>query len=153
MSISSEWNVAYFKWVRSLAYCKSDSLVLSSYQMVIDLSHTNIGTCGRPYGWCLGSPPSLPYSSPVSLSLLPPRYRVAPTVKTHNAWGIGVYCFFRDHNVTVKSGIVCPPALEASFVHPLSVFLNGNGGITHIINDQGAGSAMGGDSPVHYVCD
>ena len=139
MSISSEWNVAY-------EYLGPFSSLLQ-VGLRSFLATTNIGTCG------LGSPPSLPYSSPVSLSLLPPRYRVAPTVKTHNAWGIGVYCFFRDHNVTVKSGIVCPPALEASFVHPLSVFLNGNGGITHIINDQGAGSAMGGDLQVHYICD
>ena len=125
------------------------------------LSHTNIGNV-RPSIWWVPpfSPLPTPYPYPLllsrllSLSLSPAtRYRVAPTVKTHNAWGIGVYCFFRDHNVTVASGIVCPRALEASFVHPLSVFLNGNGGITHIINDQGAGSAMGGDSPVHYLCD
>ena len=48
---------------------------------------------------------------------------------THDAQGVGVYSFFRDHNVTVASGIVCPAALEASFVAPLSVFLNGFGGM------------------------
>ena len=40
-------------------------------------------------------------------------YRVAPTVRAHSGWGVGVYAFFKEHNVTVASGIVCPRALEA----------------------------------------
>ena len=32
-------------------------------------------------------------------------YHVASNVKQHAGYGIGVYSFFRDHNVTVKSGI------------------------------------------------
>jgi len=78
-------------------------------------------------------------------------YRVAEGVQQHQGWGVGVYAFFRDHNVTVESGIVCPPALESSFVAPLSVFLNGNGGIRHVINDKG-GASFGPDTSVHYVC-
>jgi hypothetical protein len=82
-------------------------------------------------------------------------YRVADNVKAHQGWGVGVYCFFRDHNVTTKSGIVCPPALEKSFVNPLTVFLNGNGGIEHVINDKGGASdasAKKGATSVNYVC-
>jgi hypothetical protein len=78
-------------------------------------------------------------------------YRVSPSVKSHNAWGVGVYCFFRDHNVTVKSGIVAPAALENSFTHPMTVFLNGKGGILHVINDKG-GASEGPDSSWHYYC-
>merc|ERR1711865_164613 len=78
-------------------------------------------------------------------------YRVAPNVKSHSGYGIGVYCFFKEHTVTVKSGIVCPTALEKSFVHPMSVFLNGKGGIEHVINDKGAAST-GPDSSWHYYC-
>ena len=70
---------------------------------------------------------------------------------THSGWGVGVYSFFRDHNVAVASGIVAPAALEGSFVHPLSVFLNGNGGIDHVLNDKGAGS-FGPKTSVNYVC-
>ena len=55
-------------------------------------------------------------------------YRVVDGVQTHDARGVGVYAFFRDHNVSVASGIVCPPALESSFIAPLTVFLSGHGG-------------------------
>jgi hypothetical protein len=82
-------------------------------------------------------------------------YRVAKNVTQHQGWGVGVYSFFRDHNVTAKSGIVCPPALEKSFVNPLSVFLNGHGGIQHVINDKGGASTEGagaGKTAVNYVC-
>lgn len=67
-------------------------------------------------------------------------YRVSPNVRTHGAWGVGVYSFFRDYNVTTESGIVAPAFLEASFVAPLTVYLNGNGGLNHVINDKGGAS-------------
>ena len=82
-------------------------------------------------------------------------YRVAATVRAHAGWGIGVYSFFRDYNVTVRSGIVAPAALESSFFNSLSVFLNGHGGIEHVINDKGGASICGRGGPktsIHYVC-
>ena len=78
-------------------------------------------------------------------------YRVASGVQAHGGWGVGVYAFYRDHNVTTESGIVCPSALESSFVNPLTVFLNGNGGIKHVMNDKGDGS-FGPETSVNYVC-
>jgi len=78
-------------------------------------------------------------------------YRVASHVQSHVAYGVGVYSFFRDHNVTVRSGIVAPPALEPSFVAPLSIFLNGHGEIKHVINDKGGASTAAGKH-VNYVC-
>jgi len=78
-------------------------------------------------------------------------YRVADSVTAHKGYGVGVYSFFRDYNVSVASGIVAPAALEASFVHPLSVFLNGHGGIEHVINGKG-GASFGPSTSVHYVC-
>ena len=47
-------------------------------------------------------------------------YRVSAMVEQHKAYGLGVCCFFRDHSVTVQSGIVASH-LE-NFVHPLTVF-------------------------------
>ena len=71
-------------------------------------------------------------------------YRVDAAVMQHDAWGTGVYHFFRDHNVTVASGIVAPAALVSSFTSPLSVHLNGNGGIIqHVINDYGGQTDVG----------
>jgi hypothetical protein len=67
-------------------------------------------------------------------------YRVADTVTSHKAAGVGVYHFFRDHPVTVSTGIACPASLEASFQYPLSAYLNGNGTMKHIINDKGDAS-------------
>ena len=53
--------------------------------------------------------------------------------------------------MTVQSGIVCPAALEKSFVAPLAVFLNGHGGIRHVLNDKGHAS-FGPATSVNYVC-
>merc|ERR1711871_553555 len=78
-------------------------------------------------------------------------YRVADKVKSHSGWGIGVYSFFRDHEVTVPSGIVCPPALESSFVHSVTVKLNGHGGISHVINDKGD-AVTANVTSIGYVC-
>eukprot|EP00931_Biecheleriopsis_adriatica_P061972 TRINITY_DN372_c0_g1_i1.p1 TRINITY_DN372_c0_g1~~TRINITY_DN372_c0_g1_i1.p1 ORF type:complete len:777 (+),score=117.95 TRINITY_DN372_c0_g1_i1:43-2331(+) len=64
-------------------------------------------------------------------------YRVASNVASHSAYAVGVYHYFRDHVVTVDSGIVAPTHLEDSFVFPLSVFLNGRGFVRNIINDKG----------------
>ena len=71
-------------------------------------------------------------------------YRVSAMVEQHKAYGLGVYCFFRDHSVTVQSGIVAPSHLEPNFVHPLTVFLTGNGAILHVLNDKGNPSTRPG---------
>ena len=80
-------------------------------------------------------------------------YAVAPGVAEHDAHGVGVYHYFRDHAVTVTSGIRAPAALAARFISPLSVYLNGNGTLRHVINSQGNWtSARGGPGDVSYVC-
>ena len=68
-------------------------------------------------------------------------YRVAPNVTRHTAAGVGVYHFFRDYNVTVATGVVVPPALEASIENTLGIFLNGKGTMSHILNDRGAATS------------
>jgi hypothetical protein len=81
-------------------------------------------------------------------------YRVASSVTSHVAHGVGVYHFFRDYPVTVQSGIRTPDALVSSIFSPLSVFLNGQGTTLHVINEFGNAStpAGGGGSPTWY-CD
>ena len=59
-------------------------------------------------------------------------YRVGDNVTSHEAYGIGVYSFFRDTSVAVENGIKAPAS--AKFHNSLSVFLDGNGQITHVIN-------------------
>jgi hypothetical protein len=65
-------------------------------------------------------------------------YRVADDVTTHRAVGLGVYSFFeRGIPILVESGIQAPRSPGVTFRSMTSVFLNGSGGISHIINDAG----------------
>ena len=73
-------------------------------------------------------------------------YRVDAAVTQHDAWGTGVYHYFRDHNVTVASGIAAPAALVSHFTSPLTVCLNGSGTIQHVINDYGGQTDCRGDN-------
>ena len=67
--------------------------------------------------------------------------------------GLGVYHFFRDAAVIVQRGILVPAALEARVVSPLSVYLNGNGTMRHVINSDGnqTDSANGGGSAAQHA--
>jgi len=65
-------------------------------------------------------------------------YRVAESVKSHNAYGVGVYSYFRDHTVDVETGIKVPESLVNNFVNPFTIFLSGNGSTHHIINEHGS---------------
>lgn len=69
-------------------------------------------------------------------------YRVAPHVQSHVAYGIGIYHYMRDHEITVRTGVVAPPHLEGSFHQPFGVFLNGSGVMNHLINDKGQQTAV-----------
>merc|ERR1712070_205510 len=65
-------------------------------------------------------------------------YRVLDHVQTHQLYGAGVYAYFRDYDVTVESGFKAPAGLE--FTNIFTQFLNGKGGIRHVLNSQGAGA-------------
>ena len=80
-------------------------------------------------------------------------YRVGEGVASHDAWGVGVYHFFRDNEVTVPSGIVVPDGLVDRIRSPLSVYLSGEGTMEHIINDKGNWtSSKGGGGDAQYYC-
>merc|ERR1712232_1043916 len=64
-------------------------------------------------------------------------YRVGSHVREHVAHGVGVYHFFRDHAVKVKSAIVVPASLEGFFESPVAVYLNGKGVVEHVLNNKG----------------
>ena len=69
-------------------------------------------------------------------------YKVGETVRTHSATGMGVYSFFDDTRIQepsfVESGIQVPDTAGVSVTSAVSVFLNGVGGIDHVVNDAGA---------------
>ncbi len=66
-------------------------------------------------------------------------YKVATSVTRHEAWGVGVYAYFRDAPVKLHSAIEAPAAAGVKFHNLTTIWLNGQAGseITHLINDVG----------------
>jgi hypothetical protein len=68
-------------------------------------------------------------------------YKVADSVTSHEAWGLGVYCNFREATpIWAENGYESPAAVAASLHHLTTFWLNGlaGGGINHAINGTGA---------------
>lgn len=69
-------------------------------------------------------------------------YRVADSVTRHSAVGMGVYSFFNQgQDVWLESAVQVPRSRQVTVTSATSVFLNGSGGITHVVNDAGAATA------------
>jgi hypothetical protein len=68
-------------------------------------------------------------------------YNVAPSVTTHQAYGLGVYSYFDVAGVTIfsNSGIAAPVASGVTFSDLVSVYLAGSGGITYTIASDSPG--------------
>ena len=65
-------------------------------------------------------------------------YKVADSVKSHEAWGLGSYCFFNvDPSVHSARAFEVPVTTGVILHDILTVFLNGFGGIDHVVNDTG----------------
>jgi len=70
-------------------------------------------------------------------------YKVADTVTSHEAWGLGSYCYFNvDPSIVADRGFEVPNTAGVRFHDLLTVSLGGNGTITHVINNTG-GAATG----------
>jgi len=78
-------------------------------------------------------------------------YKVADNVTKHTAYGVGAYSYFRDYVVEQPDGILAPEAAGVTFTNSLSVFLNGNGQIDHVIDKDGDTAIQGHN--VQYFCD
>jgi hypothetical protein len=66
-------------------------------------------------------------------------YKVGDSVKTHEAWGMGSYSFFNvGPDIHAARAFEVPVAPGVKLHDILSVFLNANGGIDHVVNDTGA---------------
>lgn len=94
-------------------------------------------------GRCYFYQAELPYDAPLDYNLNTVGYRVGPRVTSHQAWGVGVYSFFRDNNLTVKQGIgVDAPSSGITFVNSLTRYLAGYGGIASVLNGLGANTFL-----------
>jgi hypothetical protein len=66
-------------------------------------------------------------------------YKVGDSVKTHEAWGLGSYSFFNvGPDIHAARAFEVPDTSGVKLHDILTVFLNGNGGIDHVVNDTGA---------------
>jgi hypothetical protein len=66
-------------------------------------------------------------------------YKVADSVKTHEAWGLGSYCYFNvDPSIHAAHGFEVPvtPGLHLHDILTLSI--TNHGTIDHVVNDFGA---------------
>jgi len=66
-------------------------------------------------------------------------YAVGPKVKTHQAWGLGVYSFFNQGQPIVEESAIAVPDLPGVRIRDaVAVFLTGSGSISHVVNKLGA---------------
>ena len=66
-------------------------------------------------------------------------YKVADWVENHEAWGLGSYSFFNvGPDIHAERAFEVPVTPGVQMHSLLTVFLNANGGIDHVINDTGA---------------
>lgn len=70
-------------------------------------------------------------------------YKVADGVQAHEAWGLGIYSYFRDaSDIFLENAIEAPDEPGIKLHHMVTVWLNGNAngslsGIRHILNGKG----------------
>ncbi|KAI1818761.1 glycoside hydrolase family 55 protein [Poronia punctata] len=66
-------------------------------------------------------------------------YKVSDGVTNHEAWGLGVYCYFRDSPTKLENAIEVPESEDVKLHHLTTVWLTGTPGseITHIVNGRG----------------
>jgi hypothetical protein len=66
-------------------------------------------------------------------------YKVADSVKTHEGWGLGSYCFFNvDPSIHAAHGFEVPVTPGVHMHDLLTLSINNNGTIDHVVNDFGA---------------
>ncbi|HET7505779.1 MAG TPA: sialidase [Kofleriaceae bacterium] len=70
-------------------------------------------------------------------------YKVADSVTSHEAWGLGIYSVFTNPNVFLTRAIEVPRTTNVKFHHMITVNLTNNGGISNVIDDQGGATLPG----------
>lgn len=69
-------------------------------------------------------------------------YKVADSVTSHEAWGLGVYSVFRHPNVVLSRAIEVPKNPMVRFHDMITVCLDNNGEISNVINDTGGPTSI-----------
>ena len=69
-------------------------------------------------------------------------YKVADTVTSHEAWGLGIYSVFIYPEVVLARAIETPKKPQVRFHDMITVALGEHGAINHVIDDTGEATAM-----------
>jgi hypothetical protein len=69
-------------------------------------------------------------------------YKVANTVTSHEAWGLGIYSVFRKPDVKLSRAIEVPANPNVRFHDMITVALDDKGEISNVINDTGGPTAL-----------
>jgi hypothetical protein len=69
-------------------------------------------------------------------------YKVADSVTSHEAWGLGVYSVFRHPNITLTRAIEVPVSPNVRFHSMITVCLDNLGEISNVINDKGGPTSI-----------
>lgn len=77
-------------------------------------------------------------------------FKVDEDVTDFTGYGINVYSYFRDYDVEQPMGISVPAGDGIHLTNSFTRFLNGNGSIQHVINDQG--DEVNSSSMSSYYC-
>ncbi|KAI1176012.1 hypothetical protein F4777DRAFT_291357 [Nemania sp. FL0916] len=66
-------------------------------------------------------------------------YKVADTVTSHEAWGLGIYSYFRDSPTKLENAVEVPETPGVKLHHLTTIWLTGTPGseISHIVNGKG----------------
>jgi hypothetical protein len=79
-------------------------------------------------------------------------YKVADSVTSHEAWGLGSYCYFNvDPSIVAEHGFEVPATSGVRFHDLLTVSLGGQGSIAHVINSTGGPAQGTATVPVNIV--
>jgi hypothetical protein len=70
-------------------------------------------------------------------------YKVADSVTSHEAWGLGIYSVFTNPNIFLSRAVEVPNNANVRFHHLTTVNLTVNGGISRVINNTGDATAPG----------
>jgi hypothetical protein len=108
------------------------------------------GNAGRTYFY----QSEIPYDPPTQAAFTSApgvngwaSYKVADSVTTHEAWGLGVYSVFFRPNVTLTRAIEVPVKPGVRFHHMTTIALVNLGQITHVIDDKGDAAVPHGKLP------
>jgi hypothetical protein len=79
-------------------------------------------------------------------------YKVADSVRTHEGWGLGSYCFFNvDPTIHAAHAFEVPDVPGVKLHDLLTISLGGSGVIDHVVNTTGAAAQGTATVPVNLV--